>query len=116
MVDAVSDLRSERRDALIKTYRRGRAYESPERLTPDRDVEAVAIFTRPPDHVRHCTLAMNAGKHVICTVPAGMSLEECEQLREVKERTGRDQAGFRSASRRWGRERAQFRGQRWHVN
>jgi len=88
VVHAVSDRRPERRDALMKTYRCERAYESLEKLILDRDIEAVAIFTPPPDHVRHCTLAMNAGKHVICAVPAAMSLEECEQLREVKERTG----------------------------
>ena len=49
----------------------------------------MAIFTPAPDHVRHCVAAMNAGKHVICAVPAAMSLEECEQLLAAKKRNDR---------------------------
>src|SRR5690606_68463 len=32
--------------------------------------------------------ALNAGKHVLCAVPAAMNLEECEQLIEAVQRTG----------------------------
>jgi len=48
----------------------------------------VAIFTGAPDHTRHALLCMNAGKHVVSAVPAAVSLEECERLKEAKERTG----------------------------
>jgi len=89
IVQAVSDLRPDRREHLMKTYKCERSYESLEKLILDKDVEAVAVFSGAPDHVRHCTAVMNAGKHAICAVPAAMSLEECEQLREAKERTHR---------------------------
>ncbi len=43
-----------------------------------------------PDHVRHCVAVMNAGKHVICAVPAAADARgAARQLVETKERTGR---------------------------
>ncbi len=87
-VVAVADLRQDRRDRLVETYGCDRTYESLEKLVLAADIEAVAIFTPAPDHVRHCELALNAGKHVICAVPAAMSLEECRQLIDAVERTG----------------------------
>jgi len=87
-VQAVSDLRTDRREGLMKTYRCSTAYESLDQLVLDPTVEAVGIFTPAPDHVRHTIAALNAGKHVICAVPAAMSLEECQMLIETVKRTG----------------------------
>lgn len=80
VVEAVSDLRPERRAALQKVYRCGKAYSSLDLLLLDSQVEAVFIATPAPDHVRHTLQALRAGKHVLCAVPAAMSLEECAQL------------------------------------
>jgi len=88
VAQAVSDLRPDRRDRLMKTYRCNRSYESLEKLILDKEIDAVAIFTDPPQHVKHSIAAMNAGKHVVCAVPACMSLEEAEQLKAAKKRTG----------------------------
>ncbi len=88
VVAAVSDLRADRRDRLVKTYQCDTVYESLEKLILDESLDAVAVFTGAPDHVRHCTAVMNTGKHVISAVPAAMSLEECQQLIQTKERTG----------------------------
>ncbi len=87
-VHAVSDLRTDRREALMKTYKCDRSYESLEKLILDKDIEAVAIFTGAPDHARHVIMTMNAGKHVMCAVPACLGLEEARQLREVQQKTG----------------------------
>src|SRR5262245_11075209 len=59
VVRAVSDLRTDRREGLMKTYRCERSYESLEKLILDKDIEAVAIFTGVPDHARHCVAALN---------------------------------------------------------
>ncbi|MGE5608731.1 MAG: Gfo/Idh/MocA family protein [Bacillota bacterium] len=88
LVQAVSDLRPERRDRLSKTYRCSNTYESLERLVLDKNIDAVAIFTGAPDHVRHCITALKAGKHVICAVPAAMSIDECHQLLDTVKQTG----------------------------
>jgi len=88
IVAAVSDLRPERRAALAQTYGCERTYESLEKLVLDPELDAVAVFTGAPDHVRHVVAALEAGKHVICAVPAAMSLEECRILVDTVERTG----------------------------
>src|SRR5438093_9798700 len=87
-VAAVSDLRPDRRDRLSKTYHCDRQHESLEKLILDEEVEAVAVFTPAPDHVRHCVAALKAGKHVLCAVPAAMTLEECARLRDTVKQTG----------------------------
>ena len=88
IVEAVSDLRTGRREKLMKVYGCGKSYESLEKLIGDKNIDAVAVFTGAPDHARHVLAVLNAGKHCICAVPAAMTLEECAQLKEAKERTG----------------------------
>ncbi len=88
VVAAVSDLRPERREGLMQTYRCDKSYESLEKLILDKTIDAVAVFTPAPDHVRHCTAAMRTGKHVICAVPAAMTLEDCQLLIDTVKQTG----------------------------
>ncbi|MDH7480605.1 MAG: Gfo/Idh/MocA family oxidoreductase [Armatimonadota bacterium] len=88
IVEAVSDLREDRRKHLQNVYKCDKAYNSLEELVKDRNVDAVAVFTGAPDHVKHCVTCMKAGKHVISAVPACMSLEEAEELLETQQKTG----------------------------
>ncbi|MDX2149274.1 MAG: Gfo/Idh/MocA family oxidoreductase [Bryobacteraceae bacterium] len=88
VVEAVSDLREDRRARLMKTYGCEKAYPSLTELLKDRQVEAVALFTPAPDHVRHTLECLRAGKHVLSAVPAAVSLEECEHLIEAVRRSG----------------------------
>ena len=88
VVEAVSDLRPERRQALMETYRCPRSYGSLEELILDKNVDAVAIFIPAPDHVRHAVAALKAGKHVLSAVPAALSLDECALLLETVKGAG----------------------------
>ena len=88
IVQAVSDLRPDRRELFMKTYRCGKSYESLEKLILDRNIDAVAVFTGAPDHVRHCAAALRAGKHVLCAVPAAMTIDDCEELIDTVKQTG----------------------------
>lgn len=88
VVEAVSDLREDRRSALAKTYGCGREYPSLDEVLRDRSVEAVGLFTPAPDHVEHALACLQAGKHVLSAVPAAMSLEECARLIEAVKRSG----------------------------
>lgn len=88
VVEAVADLRADRRAELQKTYRCEKAYASLAELLRDARVEAVGLFTPAPDHVRHAREALAAGKHVLCAVPAAMTLEECDQLVDAVKRSG----------------------------
>lgn len=88
VVQAVSDLREDRRQGLRNVYKCDNAYPSLDELIRDPNVDAVAVFTGAPDHVRHCVACMKAGKHVISAVPAATSLEDAELLVETVRRTG----------------------------
>jgi len=87
-VVAVSDLIPERRGHLKKVYKCDKAYDSLEQLILDKDVDAVAIFTGAPDHVRHAVACMKEGKHVVSAVPAATELEDAQLLLDTVKKTG----------------------------
>lgn len=89
VVEAVADLRDDRRAALQKTYSCAKAYASLDELLKDRAVDAVGLFTPAPDHVRHAKAALAAGKHVLSAVPAAMTLDECADLIAAVKRSGK---------------------------
>ena len=88
IVEAVSDLRADRREILQKKYHCKKSYESLEKLLRDKNIDAVFIATGAPDHARHVIASLNAGKHVLCAVPAAMTLEECTALLDTVKKTG----------------------------
>lgn len=90
VVEAVSDLRPERRDRLMQVYRCSKSYDSLEELVLDRNIDAVAVFTEGPNHVRHVTEVMKHGKHAISAVPAalGGGVAEAERLLDTVKRYG----------------------------
>jgi predicted dehydrogenase len=54
----------------------------------DKAIDAVHINSPIPDHGPMSIAALEAGKHVICTVPMATSLEDCRRIVELAERTG----------------------------
>ena len=88
VVTAVSDLREDRRKALKDYYNCDAVFPSMENMleTAPDTFDAVGIFTPAPDHVRHVIACLKKGKHVICAVPAAMTIEECEELRDAVEK------------------------------
>lgn len=101
VVEAVSDLIPERREALMRKYACAKSYESLEKLVLDPAIDAVAVFTGAPDHPRHTVLCMEHGKHVISACPACTTLEEAAQMKEVKERTGLKYMSAETSYYRW---------------
>jgi predicted dehydrogenase len=89
IVEAVSDLRPERRESLKQVYRCSKSYDSLEELVRDPNIDAVGVFTDGTLHVQHAELAMKHGKHVISAVPACWgSVEQAERLLEAVTSTG----------------------------
>ena len=88
IVEAVSDLRKDRRVHLMEVYGCKKSYDSLELLLQDPKVDAVFIATPAPDHVRHVVASLDAGKHVLCAVPAALTVEDCYTLRDAVRRTG----------------------------
>ena len=52
------------------------------------DVDAVHICTPNSSHVPYAVQLMEAGKHVLCEKPLGVSLDDAVHAAEVAERTG----------------------------
>jgi predicted dehydrogenase len=89
IVQAVSDLREDRRKLLMNVYKCGKAYDSLEELVLAKDIDAVAIFTNGPLHVQHTVEAMKNGKHVISAVPAAWgTIEQAELLLDTVKKYG----------------------------
>ena len=88
IVEAVSDLRDDRREHLMKVYKCAKSYPSLEKLILDPKIDAVFIATEAPNHHRHVMAALDAGKHVLCAVPCVMTLKDCETLRDKVKSTG----------------------------
>jgi len=89
VVQAVSDLREDRRQRLMKVYGCSRAYNSLEELVLAKDIDAVAIFTDGPLHVQHTVEAMKNAKHVISAVPAAWAtVEQAELLLDTVRKYG----------------------------
>ena len=87
-VTAVCDLRDDRLEALHKAYGCNNYYKGFREFLKHPELDAVAVFTPPHLHVQMVTEAMQAGKHVISAVPAGLSVEELEKLLDTVQRTG----------------------------
>ncbi len=89
IVEAVSDLRPERRERLMKVYNCSKSYQSLELLVKDNSIDAVGVFTEGPNHVRHVLECLKHGKHVLCAVPAcWATVEEAEILYEAVKKSG----------------------------
>lgn len=57
-------------------------------MLADPQVEAVIIATADQFHVEHAFRALAAGKHVLVEKPPGVTVEECEALREHVQASG----------------------------
>jgi predicted dehydrogenase len=79
---------------LVKAQRAARdlgiakAYGSYEELLADREIDA--IYNPLPNHLHlpWSIKAAEAGKHVLCEKPIGLSVDEAKKLRDVRDRTG----------------------------
>jgi predicted dehydrogenase len=89
IVEAVSDLDPQKKNNLMETYKCGKSYPSLEEMVRDRNIDAIALFTDGPGHVKHVVECMKHGKHVISAVPACWgSVEEAELLLETVKKQG----------------------------
>ena len=90
IVEAVSDLRPERKKRLMDVYKCQKSYDSLEELVKDPRIDAVAVFTEGPNHVKHTIECMKHGKHVVSAVPAcmGGGIDEAHRLFDAVKKYG----------------------------
>lgn len=65
-----------------------RRYTNYDDVLADADVDFVHINSPIPDHAWMSLKALDAGKHVLCTVPMATSIDECRQIVEKVRETG----------------------------
>jgi predicted dehydrogenase len=63
-------------------------YTSYDDVLADPEIDFVHINSPIPDHARMSIAALEAGKHVMCTVPMATSIDECEQIVDLVKQTG----------------------------
>lgn len=82
-----------RRDAAAcakigDTFGIDKRYTSYDDVLADPNVDFVHINSPIPDHGWMSIKALEAGKHVMCTVPMATNIEECEKICDLVQRTG----------------------------
>jgi predicted dehydrogenase len=70
-------------------YKISKRFSDYRELLKDPDIDAIHINSPIPDHGWMSIEALNAGKHVACTVPMGTSVEECKKIVEAQRANGK---------------------------
>jgi predicted dehydrogenase len=64
-------------------------YTSFDDMLADPEIDAIHINTPIGDHAGMSVAALQSGKHVACTVPMAVTLEDCARVVEAQEASGR---------------------------
>lgn len=83
----------DRSETVLRAWRENdpevKRFADYDRVLEDPDIDAVFLATPLRQHARQAIDAMAAGKHVMSEVPAAFTLDECWELVETTERTGK---------------------------
>lgn len=85
---AVCQRSPEKLNEIADTFQIPKRFTDFEELLADPEIDAVHINTPIPDHAGQTLRALEAGKHVACTVPMATSIEDCQKIVETCARTG----------------------------
>ena len=86
---AICQRTREKLDEVGDTFKVDQRYTSYEELLKNPDIDAIHINTPIPFHAEQSIAALNAGKHVACTVPAATTLEELQRIVDAQRASGR---------------------------
>ena len=86
---AICQRNEERLNEVGDAFGIEKRYASYEELLNDPDVDAVHINTPIAAHGAMSIQALQAGKHVACTVPMATTTEECLQIVEAQKKSGK---------------------------
>ena len=85
---AVGSRSQEKAEAFAAQHGFARAYGSYEALLADEEVDAVYVATPHPQHCAPLLAAAEAGKHILCEKPMGITSEECEEMIAAADKAG----------------------------
>src|ERR1044071_8665195 len=78
---AICDLAEDLLARMAATHEPQKIYRDYDQMLADPKLEAVIIGTADQYHIALALKAVAAGKHVLVEKPLGVSVEECEELR-----------------------------------
>ena len=85
---AICDVAEDLRERMAWTHAPEKSFGDYDAMLADPELEAVIIATSDQFHVPAARKAIEAGKHVLCEKPLGVSVEEVEELAKLVEGTG----------------------------
>ena len=85
---AICDVADDLRERMVVTHGAAKSYADYDRMLADPNIDAVIIATSDAFHVSASIRAVQAGKHVLCEKPLGLSVEEVEALKRVVQESG----------------------------
>jgi predicted dehydrogenase len=86
---AICQRTREKLDAVGDTWGVEKRYTEYAELLRDTEVEAVHINTPPPLHADMCVAGLEAGKHVACTIPMALNVNDCKRIVDAQRRSGK---------------------------
>jgi predicted dehydrogenase len=86
---AICDVADDLRERMVITHGAQKSFNDYDRMLADPDLDAVIIATADAFHVPASLRALEAGKHVLCEKPIGVTVEEARKLKEAVERSGK---------------------------
>ncbi len=85
---AICDVADDLRERMAVAHGAKHAFRDYERMLADPNVDAVIIATADAFHVPAAIRALEAGKHVLCEKPVGVTVEEVRELQATVGRSG----------------------------
>lgn len=86
---AICDVAADLRERMAITHGAGKTYDDYDKMLADPDLDAVIIATADAFHVPASIRALQAGKHVLCEKPVGVTVEECLELKAEVDKSGK---------------------------
>ena len=86
---AICDVADDLRERMVITHGAAKGYNDYDRMLADPEIDAVIIATADAFHVPATIRALEAGKHVLCEKPMGLTVEECETLKAAVATSGK---------------------------
>ncbi|CAN7692278.1 Gfo/Idh/MocA family protein [Pararhizobium sp. LjRoot238] len=86
---AICDVADDLRERMAITHAAEKTYNDFDKMLADPNLDAVIIATADAFHVPASVRALEAGKHVLCEKPVGLTVEECLGLKAAIEKSGK---------------------------
>jgi predicted dehydrogenase len=85
---AICDVAEDLLERMVAIHAPEKAYDDYDAMLADPNVDAVIVAIADQFHIPMALMALKAGKHVLVEKPMGVTVEECEELKERAETTG----------------------------